>query len=144
MDKTISTTTKTCCLSAKFSVSINIPGLTQQLSVSKLKILPPGCDRGLGTCYTDTSVPRHLHCGLSQSRFPKWEAEESAVGRCKEPYLFKDGIYQPDSSLLAPSATKMLLPEPTREKESLFADEGEKHSPWGTHPKQGFSYIIVA
>ena len=37
MDETISTTTKSFCLSAKFSVSITIPGLTQQLSVSKLK-----------------------------------------------------------------------------------------------------------
>lgn len=45
--------------------------------------------------------------------------------------LLKYGIYQPDSSLLAPSATKMLFPEPTREKASSLMKE--KNIPLGEH-----------
>lgn len=86
MDETISTAAKSCCLSSKFSASINIPGLTQQLSVSKLKF----CLLAVAETWahiTHTSVPRHLHCKLYRSHFPKWEAEKSAVVRWKEPYL---------------------------------------------------------
>lgn len=37
MDETINTAAESCCLSSSLSARINIPGLTSQLSVSKLK-----------------------------------------------------------------------------------------------------------
>ena len=68
MDETINTTAKSCCLSSTLSLGINIPGLTQQLSVSKLKFYLLAVTE-VWVHVTHTSVPRHLHCGLKWVTF---------------------------------------------------------------------------
>lgn len=117
---------KSCCLSSKLSARINIPGPTQQLSGSKLKCCLLAAAK-IRAHVTHTSVPRHLHWRLHRSYFPKWEAEESAVGRWKEPDLRMEftGFIPP--SWLQGSPRCCFGDQ--KEKQSLSGDEGEKHCP---------------
>ena len=129
MNETISTTAKSCSLSSTLSVRINIPGLTQQLSESK----PKFCLLAVTEVWapvTHTRVPRHLPSGRHRSDFPKWEAEKSAVGRWKEPYLRMEltGLIPP-SWLQGPP--RCCVRSPREKKTSSLMKE--KNIPLGEH-----------
>lgn len=68
MGQTISTAAKSCCLSSELSVRINIPGLAQQLSVSKFKfcLLAVAEPRAHAA---HTGVPRHPRGGSTGHAF---------------------------------------------------------------------------
>lgn len=126
-----------CCLSSKFSVSINIPGLTQQLSVSKLKFCLLAVTEVWAHVTLTPVSPGTFTADLAGHIFLSGKLKNQLWADGKNLNLLKDGIYQPDSSLLAPSATKMLLPEPTREKKKPLRWWRRRTFPLGNTPKTG-------
>lgn len=77
---------------------------------------------------THTSVPGHLHGGPHRSHFFLSGKPRTRLWADGKNLCLRDGIYQPDSSLLPPRATKRPLPEPTKENRARAVSK-EKNSP---------------